>query len=242
MLYVTGTNENSTDYTEVFNPMSTTKCNRLADFPVPEIHLSVGNVIDEVPIVCGGQTKSRVPSRECYKYDLSQNEWVHLADMDIARAYHAAVVMPYSNRLWITGGFDWKSFELRNSTLFLSSNGSITAGPDLPKEIMNHCMVQLIDGRIMITGGSVQGYITVDEVIIYDPKSQNYTEGVNMRNTHEGHACALFFSRMHSGRPVVATIGGWLMDKTDNRGRSVELLDYTTPGAIWEESKNITSN
>ena len=217
---------------EVFDPMSTTKCNVTAQYPIPNYD-SAGDVLDGIPIICGGFTSSEY-IRDCYKYDLSQNKWVFLTKMNRTRSSHAVVVTD-GGRLWITGGWVNGDGDWLQSTEFLSADGSITPGPNLPTGRSQHCMVRLTDGRIMIIGGQTSNFRGEKKVTIYDLKSQSYTESVDTIFNRRQHACALFFSKMHNGRPVVAVIASMY-------GRSVELLDYTTPGAIWEQSKNISFN
>ena len=226
--------KNANGGSEVFDPMSTTKCNTLASYPIASNYDAAGDVLDGVPIICGGAENSLYVAH-CYKYDLSNNKWVFFADMGKLRGGHAAVVTD-GGRLWITGGVDHEG-TLLDFTEFLGHRhfqSALDSGPKLPTERAEHCMVRLIDGRIMIIGGKTNNGGD-KKVIIYEPKSQTFGESVEMKFTREEHVCALFFSKMHNGRPVVVAIAG----KND---RSVELLDYTTPGAIWEESKIFSSS
>ena len=45
----------------------------------------------------------------------------------------------------------------------------------------------------------------------------------------------MFKSQMHNNRPVVMAAGG-TFDSGFEGGITVELLDYTMPGKIWEQS------
>ena len=79
--------------TEVFDAIERKNCNNLARYPL-KIGYAVGGVVDNMPIICGGDTK------ECYI--LKENSWNHLADLSVKREYHSGIVLDGS-RLWITG-------------------------------------------------------------------------------------------------------------------------------------------
>ena len=46
------------------------------------------------------------------------------------------------------------------------------------------------------------------------------------------HACTIFESPLHNGRPVAIAAGGW-------KSKTAEVLDYTVTGTSWEISKLI---
>ena len=51
------------------------------------------------------------------------------------------------------------------------------------------------------------------------------------------HACAIFNSPIHEGRPVVIVAGGQSLSWEENV--TTEIWDYTKEGTTWEESKEI---
>ena len=77
------------------------------------------------------------------------------------------------------------------------SNGKVTEGPDLPSKRSAHCMVNLLDGKIMILGGD---QLTRKGVLIFDPTSITYTNGPSLLYERVGSACTLIFSPMHENR------------------------------------------
>ena len=56
---------------------------------------------------------------------------------------------------------------------------------------------------------------------------------INMRSMlyeRDLHACTIFESPLHNGRPVAIAAGG-------SKSKTAEVLDYTVAGAFWEISK-----
>lgn len=104
---------------------------------------------------------------------------------------------------------------------------TLTAGPELPSvRGAGPCALALNTGLIIIMGGSNDGY----ETTYYNPATESFiSSSPNMINDHESFACVHFYSDKHNGRPVVLSAGG----KSTNKA---EIYDYTTGGAVWEQS------
>ena len=67
--------------------------------------------------------------------------------------------------------------------------------------------------------------------IIFDPSDNSFTDAPDMISNRLSSCCALIpSSNLHNNRPVVIAIGG-------QSGGVPEILDYTTTGATWEQSK-----
>ena len=47
------------------------------------------------------------------------------------------------------------------------------------------------------------------------------------------NGCGIYHSSVHSGRPVIVTAGGGLLEGT----HSSEIWDFTVPGSQWQLSK-----
>ena len=54
-----------------------------------------------------------------------------------------------------------------------------------------------------------------------------------MKRANYDHACTIFKSQLHDGRPVAIVAGGYGSPKT------AEILDFTEDGSTWQESKLI---
>ena len=216
--------------------LSAKRCASLAEYPVRTLW-ATGGVLKEQPLLCGGWNLSHdhQPLSACYIHDYTENIWRLHAHMTTGRYSHASVTM--GDRVWITGGHD--KHKTLKSTEYLYSNGSVFHGPDLPHGRQAHCMVDLLDGRVMILGGNTekngsggQQSEMRNEVLIYDSINQLFTSAPSLMTGRPHHpACALFYSEKHDNRPVVMIVGG-------SSPGSYEFLDFTNPSAKWELSKS----
>ena len=128
----------------------------------------------------------------------------------------------------LLGGFagGWSASD---TSEFLSLDGSVMPGPNFPNgERVYHCAVLLHHGKAMILGGSDNSI--KKSAIIYDPLDNSFTDAPDMISGRSASGCALMRSNLHNNRPVVLTVGGYY-------GGLPEMLDYTTIGATWEQSK-----
>ena len=67
---------------------------------------------------------------------------------------------------------------------------------------------------------------------MFDHDNKAFTPGPSLLYERLSHACTLFSSAKHGGRPVVLSAGGY--------GQSTaEIMDYTMSNAEWERSKHI---
>ena len=204
---------------QIVDLTSNKKCRPIANYPTHTFY-SAGGLVNGKPLICGGYSIG--PTAACYQYDFSTNWWKEFAYLDSKEKGHASVQVP--SGLWFSGGYlkGWK-------TKFVYANGSVFAGPNLPEKRVNHCMVNLKDGRIMIIGG----YPTYKDVLIYHLSNKSFAQGPSLQVDRVSHACTLFRSPMHGNREVVLVGCGYREGGT----RSVEVLDFKKPGAVWEQSK-----
>ena len=67
-----------------------------------------------------------------------------------------------------------------------------------------------------------------------DPADLNAPEETKMLHKRRSHACTIFNSELHEGRPVVIVAGAW----SGSGSKTAEILDYTNEGT-WQESNLI---
>ena len=135
----------------------------------------------------------------------------------------------YSPVLFILLGGFAGGWSASDTSEFLSLDGSVMPGPNLPNGgRVYHCAVLLHHGKAMILGGSDNSI--KKSAIIYDPSDNSFTDAPDMISGRAASGCALMRSNLHNNRPVVLTVGGYY-------GGLPEMLDYTTIGATWEQSK-----
>ena len=54
-----------------------------------------------------------------------------------------------------------------------------------------------------------------------------------MNHGRDQHACGIYQSSVHMGRPVIVTAGSYYKDGKKNS----EIWDFTVPGSQWQSSK-----
>ena len=216
-----------TDKCQVLNMSSTsTTCASLQNYPVPTA-LTAGGVVNGAPTICGGyRINPNQPTESCYYFNKFTNSWKFLSNMNTFRYHHSSTVV--KDALFVTGGHG--SGGMSASTEFLYSNGTTQNGPDMPLARIEHCMVTLHDGRVMILGAWSPSSLRKN-VIIMDPADNTYTTGPSMTYERMNAGCTIFNSPLHNDRPVVVIAGG-------NGQSTAEVYDYTNANQ-WQTSIHI---
>ena len=156
--------------------------------------------------------------------DFEKKSWTFLTKMNSKKRNVAAVEV--NNKLFVAGG--WNGDDRLSSTEFISSEGMVTAGPDLPSPRSRHCMTKLPSGRIVIIGGYPSS--VGKSVIEFDPITNSFNELPSLSTERYDLACAVFKSPFHNERLVLLAAGGYYE-------ATAELLDYTQTNAKWTQSK-----
>ena len=86
----------------------------------------------------------------------------------------------------------------------------------------------------MISGGRLESGRT-SSVLLYETNNINngHVNVASMTYARDSHACTIFKSPLHDGRPVAIVAGGWGSPIT------AEILDFTEDGSTWKKSKLI---
>ena len=92
---------------------------------------------------------------------------------------------------------------------------------------------------MQLSGGSLTSGVT-SSVLKY--QSNNVHNGhismPSMVHERSFHACSIFRSPAHNGRPVAIAAGSW----SGSGSNTAEVLDYTITGSSWQSSKQIFAN
>ena len=118
-------------------------CPDWIDYPIGVTGAS-GGLLGETSIICGG---GHPYTDKCYEVKADKIE--PFAAMTNTR-YYAASVEINSITLWISGGFD--GYTILSSSEFIQMNGS-TQGPQLPRALYRHAMVNMKNESTMVIGG-----------------------------------------------------------------------------------------
>ena len=215
--------------TQLVDLSSTKTCGNLADYPLG-IHDATGALVSGKPVICGGESGNHSHNfyhKECYLYNKSSNTWNFLTNMTKEKSQIASV--PFKGELFVTGGINADLGSL-STTEFISLEGKVRPGPDLPSPRDSHCMVVLPEGKVMIIGGGTKEQRKT--VMMFEPDSHERFDKSIPSLTNEAYdaGCAVFKSAMHNYRPVVLSVGG-------QEGSFAEVYDYTKSNSTWIESK-----
>ena len=204
-------------------------CRSIAQYPL-RVYASSAGLVQGKPLICGGIYRGfHRRLTPCYIYKPSTNSWPFLAYLRTYRLMSAGIGM--LGGVWITGG--WNGRESVKSTEFVFENGTVIQGPDLPSARDGHCMVDLLDGRIILTGGSP----TWNEVLIYHQSNRSFVQGPPLLVGRKFHACTMFHSSTHGLQPVILVAGGRTGSARGAATYSVEVLLLSNTLVAWKKSE-----
>lgn len=134
------------------------------------------------------------------RYDVKNDEWSSLAQMDEVRYGPGAAILP-DGRVLVVGGDPagnpdkiWKT-----TTIYDPDSDSWEPGEPMSIERFKPFAVALADGRVLVAGGmSKRAYLKSAE--IYDPQTQSWSKAADMTMTREGASAAL----LPDGRVLLA--------------------------------------
>ena len=161
--------------TEIYD-VATDRWTPAAPLPEPRIRFSIATLPDGRVLVAGGLSKRGLPLATSVIYDPSRDAWDAGPEMTFARVQQAMVVLSSGDVLLIGGQLaaanTAERYDARRG-LFVSAG--ILAEPRLIVQA-----AQLSDGRVLITGGSVQkpdnlDWVPVAGAEIWDPRTDQWT-------------------------------------------------------------------
>ena len=210
---------------DFLNPKA--KYQLLAD-NVPRVGLATGGLLQNSPIVCGGEDDNYSISGDCVVIGQPEMEM----KMIEKRKFAASVALDQST-LWIVGG--WNGCIVNNiidinaiysSTEFIKFGQPSVKGPDMPFKISGHSMIQYDEKSIYIIGGWQNDSRFSNKTWIVDPTNDfRITEGPSLKKGREFHGCA---KMTLNGRTLLVVAGGYTSGYLD----SVEILD-PSENNVW---------
>jgi len=227
-LLVTGSNSGN-DRIEIIKPNGDVKtCPQSSNYPLKVRDAAGGYSNNEGSVsICGGLDGSY--RSECYT--LEKSKWEPAGNLKNARNSHGASYI--TTGLWMTGG--WNGLQRLASTELLLPDGKVTSGPNLPEARSGHCQVSYQDTTFIIGGYTNQ---KTNTVLQYKTGNINETpiQVASMVHARRDHACTIFNSPAHNGRPVAIVAGGGRSSNT------AEILDFTQEGSSWQEIANLPTS
>ena len=170
--------------------------------------------------------------KECHIMG-KETSWTKHTDMNQKRAVASSTVI--NDYLWVTGGFD-ENFNLLKTTEKIYSNGTVEPGINLPFPVRAHCMVNHGNIVYMLGGWGEGGDGNTKDVLIFVPEEGvTHSVGKPMSRDRSYFTCGLFYSKVHSNRPIMVAAGN---GGPFAEGRKTgEFWDFTNPQATWQPSK-----
>ena len=193
---------------------------------VPKVKFATGVLLENSPIVCGGQDENYINSQVCVVIGQTKVEMIE------KRSGAASVVLDQKT-LWIVGGNNGRN-NLR-STEFIKLDQLSMKGPDLPFAINGHSMIQYDEKSIYIIGGRQNNSVWSKKTWIVDPTNEfRITEGPSLNKARYDHRCA---KMTVNGRTILVVAGGY-----GNEGilDSVEILD-PLGNNVWTPGMSLKS-
>ena len=138
---------------EVIEANGTTRICNAASYKYPNnLAWASGGLIENKMIICGGiYINGDDPLNiSCYSFGLKHQWQLHSKQTDKVVSSGAAI--PLLNGLWITGGVNWWTNDILESTQTVLSDGTRLDGIKLPSPIYYHCGVKHNDIAILIGG------------------------------------------------------------------------------------------
>ena len=189
----------STEVIDVSNNSLT--CNSFGELETGRSH-SVGGLLENTPIVCGGTSTSIMQS--CLIFGQSQTVTM------TSKRYGAASVVLNTTTMWVMGGRDGSSsYDYISSSEFISLKNSVP-GPSINSLNAYFCSVKYNESHVYEIGGYYR-YSSSSEIYIYgtniynplDNFSRTSGPAMNYRRRYPG--CAV----MHNGESsVIVVVGG----------------------------------
>ena len=108
---------------------------------------------------------------------------------------------------------------------------------NLPETSAGHCLLENSGKVISIGGYDPTNHTSYTSTVWMFDAHNNFslTVGPSMKHTRNHHACGIFQSSAHSGRPLVVAAGG--RGTEEGTPSTSEFWDFTVPGSKWKISK-----
>jgi len=125
-------------------------------------------------------------------YDPGSGSWTASGNMNEARSYHTATLLP-DGRVLVVGGLNSGGISLPSAELYDPSNGTWTATGRLIDARVNHTATLLADGKVLVVGGNPtpESPAFLASAELYDPASGSWTATGGMIEARQGHFAAL---------------------------------------------------
>ena len=127
------------------------------------------------PMICGGFALGGI-SKDCFS--LEKNNWVKSAELTRKTADINAVTSPFGDEGIITVGGTVATLSSLDVVQHYSNQAWKTVPPTFPHDISAHCLLNLDDTTLVVTGGFHSNYLTSNESYMLNVSSKSgWTKG-----------------------------------------------------------------
>ena len=256
LLVIGGRNKNgSLDTSELLQmnthlPKVRAFCN-ITKFP-KKIHGATGALLsNDMPIVCGGSTKSVLATKDCYVLKNCQNGCLRFTGQKFSHVgvwspikmiqarTHASSIPINSTHLWITGGrgnSGTGKFKKTTELINVRDNTS-NLYYELENGIEDHAMVHIDNIQLtVIIGGKIDTIRhgeASNKTYLFDHNSESFQSGPSLLQSRYGHSAGVIYADKGTIREKVGivVVGGCV--DTQHCLNSVEILWDICPNAQW---------
>lgn len=230
-----GANASTTlDASEYFDPVNrvwvpTAKMKRSRSHHTASL-LANGNVLVAGGFTALGNSTGTTSHAEIF-YPAS-NAWVHTAPMLSSRAFHAAVLLPDGNPMFL-GGFSNGAY-LSSTEVFYSTSHRWFQGPAMPEPRGQFTATVMHDGRILVVGGLNAANGVLNSARYFDPTTLAWSAAGSLNFARHSHTATL----LRDGRVIV--IGG---NDGTNEIALAEIFDPTVgANGTWSRVTTLGGN
>ena len=196
------------------------------------IHSTLRN--GKYPLSCASYDDEN-RGRDCYLYENDGSMKTYFNILREDRSLSASVFVPGVG-WWFTAGSTYKSTsEILNIDTLTSR-----PGPDMPKGLYLHCMVQVNDSHTFVIGGGGYNGNYFDETWLFNWENMEWTSQSNLNVARNRHSCGLH--RKDSGLHIknkVIVAGGYNRYDDNLDLNSTEIFDLDNPESGWKLGPNL---
>jgi N-acetylneuraminic acid mutarotase len=177
-------------------------------------------------------------------YDPASGSWTATGNLNEARTYHTATLLPDGSVL-VVGGLNSAGSSLASAELYDPSSGSWTVTGQLIDARVNHTATLLPDGKVLVVGGNPtpESPAFLASAELYDPNSGSWTATGGMIEARQGHLAALLRDGTvlvagGSGGPLASaerydpSIGSWIATASMLESRTASTATVLRDGTV----------
>ena len=191
----------------------------------------VGEVINTVPMVCGGYVDSSVYSNKCFGYD--NNVWTSRIQLQHPRGYAGSILLPNASgtQWWVSGGWGDSSSLTTSEVLLNINDDTFTMSSTLPEKMLGHCLSKINSSHIFIAGNDYDD-LRMAYIVKTSIEPFVFTKLPPMLETRYYAACATITN--HSPTTTMLNGNTQLMVAGGGSSTSTTSELYSLDAGIWK--------